>query len=228
MSGFPTLDPVLPRVSVTYSIGEEVANTVTHGLGAVLGIVGLAVLVAYAAPTGDIKLLVGCSVFGATLIITYAASALYHGIPIETAKPVLKAIDHAAIYLLIAGTYTPFTLSVLAPPWGWSLFSVVWGLAVVGVIFKVFTAGRYEWFSVALYLGMGWVAIVATKPIIELFPTGGILLVFGGGIAYTLGVVFYLWRSLRYHHAIWHVFVIAGSLLHYFAVLLYVIPFVDS
>ena len=150
MSGFPTLDPVLPRVSVTYSIGEEVANTVTHGLGAVLGIVGLAVLVAYAAPTGDIKLIVGCSVFGATLIITYAASALYHGIPIETAKPVLKAIDHAAIYLLIAGTYTPFTLSVLAPPWGWSLFSVVWGLAVVGVIFKVFTAGRYEWFSVAL------------------------------------------------------------------------------
>ena len=174
---------MLPRVSVTYSIGEEVANTVTHSLGAVLGIVGLAVL---------------------------------------------KAIDHAAIYLLIAGTYTPFTLSVLAPPWGWSLFSVVWGLAVVGVIFKVFTAGRYEWFSVALYLGMGWVAIVATKPIIELFPTGGILLVFGGGIAYTLGVVFYLWRSLRYHHAIWHVFVIAGSLLHYFAVLLYVIPFVDS
>ncbi|WP_348673834.1 hemolysin III family protein [uncultured Abyssibacter sp.] len=211
---------------MSYSVGEEIAHTITHGLGAVLGIGGLAVLVGFAVPTGDVKLLVGCSVFGATLIVTYTASALYHGIPHETAKPVLKAIDHASIYLLIAGTYPPFALSVLTPPWGWSLFAVVWSLAAVGVIFKVFTAGRYDWFSVALYLGMGWVAVVATKPIIELFPLGGILLMLGGGIAYTLGVVFYLWRSLKYHHAIWHVFVIAGSLLHYFAVLFYVIPYV--
>ncbi|MEN8820212.1 MAG: hemolysin III family protein [Abyssibacter sp.] len=211
-------------MSVTYSAGEEIANTVTHGLGAVLGIVGLAVLVGFAVPTGDVKLVIGCSVFGGTLILTYAASALYHGIPIATAKPVLKAIDHASIYLLIAGTYTPFTLSVLEPPWGWSLFAVVWSLAGLGVVFKIFTAGRYEWFSVALYLGMGWVAIVATKPILELFPMGGIALMVGGGLAYTLGVAFYLWRSMRYHHAIWHLFVITGSVLHYFAVLLYIIP----
>lgn len=211
-------------MTAAYSAREEVANAATHGLGAVLGIAGLVILVSYAVLAGDPKLVVGCAIFGSTLILTYSASALYHGIPLEAAKPVLKVIDHSAIYLLIAGTYTPFTLSVLSPAWGWSLFGVVWGLAAAGVIFKVFTAGRFRWLSVSLYLGMGWVAVVATKPIIETFATGGIALVVAGGLAYTLGVVFYLWRSMPYHHAIWHLFVLAGSTLHFFAVLLYVIP----
>ena len=207
-----------------YTHREEIANAITHGLGTVHGIVGLAVIVARATLTGDTTLIVGVSIFGATLILLYGASTVYHSVPIESARPVLKAIDHSAIYLLIAGTYTPFTLSALPGAWGWSLFGVVWGLALVGVVFKIFTTGRFKGLSLALDLGMGWVAVVATKPFIEVVPTGGVVLVVLGGLAYSLGVVFYVWNRLPYNHAIWHLFVLAGSVLHYFAVLLYVVP----
>ncbi|MBR9814826.1 hypothetical protein GYB61_13355 [bacterium] len=173
-----------------YTHREEIANAITHGMGTVLGIVGLAVIVARATLTGDTTLIVGVSIFGATLILLYGASTVYHSVPIPAARPVLKAIDHSAIYLLIAGTYTPFTLSALPGAWGWSLFGVVWGLALIGVVFKIFTAGRFKYVSLGRYLGMGWVAVVATKHLLAVVPTGGVVMVVPGGVAYSLGVVF--------------------------------------
>jgi hemolysin III len=210
-----------------YTLGEEVAHALTHGLGIVLAIAGLAVLVARAALYGDAWHMVGASIFGATLVLMYTASTLYHGIPGEhlpNAKRVLRVIDHSSIYLLIAGTYTPFTLVTLNGPWGWSLFGVTWGLALAGVIFKIFATGRFEKLSLAIYLGMGWCAVVAIKPLVATLAPGGLALLVGGGLAYTGGVVFYALDHKRYFHAIWHAFVLAGSVLQYFAVLFYVIP----
>lgn len=207
-----------------YTLGEEIAHAITHGLGAVLAIVGLCVLVARSAVYGDIWHLVSSSVFGATLVMMYAASTLYHSIPLPRAKHVLRIIDHSTIYLLIAGTYTPFTLVTLHGVWGWSLFAFTWGLAIVGVLFKLVATGRYEKLSVSVYLLMGWCVLAAIKPLYHALPTGGLLLLLAGGLSYSGGVAFYTWQSLRYHHAIWHVFVLAGSMLHFFAVLFYVIP----
>ena len=207
-----------------YTLAEEIANSVTHGVGIVLAIAGLAVMTAFATLNGDAWHVVACSIFGATLILLYTTSTLYHSIQTERAKQVLRILDHSAIFLLIAGTYTPFTLVSLRGPWGWSLFGVIWGLAVAGVIFKLFMGGRLHGVVVALYVAMGWVIVVAAQPMIEKVALGGLLLLAGGGIAYTAGVVFYKWRSLRFHHAIWHGFVLLGSALHFFAVLFYVIP----
>jgi hemolysin III len=193
-------------------------------LGAVLSIVGLCVLVARAAMYGDIWHLVSCSVFGATLVMMYTASTLYHSIPLPRAKRVLRIIDHSTIYLLIAGTYTPFTLVTLHGVWGWSLFAFTWGLALVGVLFKLVATGRYERVSLLVYLLMGWCVLAAIKPLYHALPTGGLVLLAAGGLSYSGGVAFYSWESLRYHHAIWHVFVLAGSILQFFAILLYVVP----
>jgi hemolysin III len=210
-----------------YTFGEEVAHALTHGLGIVLAIAGLAVLVARAALYGDTWHMVGASIFGATLVLMYTASTLYHGIPGEhlpNAKRVLRVIDHSSIYLLIAGTYTPFTLVTLNGAWGWSLFGVTWGLALAGVVFKIFATGRFEKLSLAIYLGMGWCAVVAIKPLVATLAPGGLALLVAGGLAYTGGVAFYALDHKRYFHAIWHGFVLAGSVLQYFAVLFYVIP----
>jgi hemolysin III len=209
-----------------YSLGEEIAHALTHGVGVLLAIVGLTVLVARAAMYGTAWHVVACSVFGATLVLMYAASTLFHSIPnaLPRAKHVLRVVDHSMIYFLIAGTYTPFTLVTLHGAWGWSLFGVTWGLAAVGVVFKIFATGRYEKLSLVIYLAMGWCAIVAFKPIGMHLPTGGILLTLAGGLAYSGGVVFYVWERLRYHHAIWHLFVLAGSVLQYFAIFFYVVP----
>ncbi len=207
-----------------YSIGEEIAHAVTHGLGAVLSVAGLTILVAYATLYGEARHVVGSAIFGATLVLMYTASALYHSIPLPRAKQVLRVIDHSSIYLLIAGTYTPFALVTLHGPWGWSLLVVTWSLALGGVVFKIFLTGRFEKLSLAIYLAMGWCAIIAIKPLLLSLETGGLLLVLAGGLSYTGGVAFYVWERLRYHHAIWHAFVLAGSVLHYFAVLFYVIP----
>ncbi|ROH93068.1 hemolysin III family protein [Stagnimonas aquatica] len=217
------------RVRVTlpdsiYSLGEEIAHALSHGVGAFAAIAGLAVLVAKAALYGNAWHVVSASVFGATLILMYTASALFHSIPLPRSKQVLRVIDHCCIYLLIAGTYTPFTLVTLHGPWGWSLFALTWGLAAVGVVFKIFTTGRYEALSLAVYLAMGWCAVLAIKPLLAALPAGGLWLLLAGGLSYSLGVVFYAWEKLPYHHAIWHLFVLAGSVLHYFAVLFYVIP----
>lgn len=190
----------------------------------VLAIIGLVVLVARATLYGDIWHIVAVSVFGATMVLMYTASTLYHSIPLPRAKRVLRVIDHSLIYFLIAGTYTPFTLVTLHGPWGWSLFGVTWGLAAVGVVFKIFATGRYEKLSLAIYLGMGWCALAAIKPLLSTLEPGGLILMLAGGLAYSGGVAFYVWERLRYHHAIWHLFVLAGSVLHFFAILLYVVP----
>lgn len=200
------------------------AHASTHGFGALLAVIGLVVLVARAALYGDHWHVIGCSIFGATLVMMYTASTLYHAIPLARPKRILRVLDHSLIYFLIAGSYTPFTLVTLRGPWGWGLLVFVWALALIGVIFKIYATGRFERISLAIYLLMGWAVTVAIKPLVVALDPGGLALLAAGGLTYTGGVAFYVWERLRYHHAIWHLFVLAGSVLHYFAVLLYVIP----
>jgi len=215
MAAAPTSHPI--------ELGEEIANSITHGIGALLAVGGVAVLVTLAALRGTAWHVVGCSVFGGSLVLLYLASTLYHAIPVPRAKRALQALDHAGILFLIAGTYTPFTLVTLRGPWGWTLFGIVWGLAVLGVALELLAPGRRV-IAVALYLVMGWTAVIAMRPLVAGMATGGIRLLVLGGLAYTLGVVFYAWRRLPYHHALWHGFVMLGSAAHFFAVLFYVIP----
>ena len=215
-----TSGALIPR----YSFGDELASSVIHGVGIVLSIAGLATLVAFAALHGNALTVVACAVFGTSLVLLYTASTLYHSISVAAAKPALRALDHIAIYVLIAGTYTPFTLIALPGVWGWSLFVVVWALALAGGALELGLLKRYHKLAVLLYVGMGWIGMTAFGPLSKHLQTGGMLLLIGGGVAYTAGVPFYLWRRLPYHHALWHVFVLAGSVLHFLAVLLYVIP----
>ena len=211
-------------MSSRYSIGEEIAHSVTHGVGALLSIVGLAVLVAFSSVYGDAWHIVSTSIYGATLILLYTASTLYHGIPHEGAKKILQRLDHAAIFLLIAGTYTPFTLVNLRGDWGWILFGMVWVIAIAGIALELLCEKPNKRLSISLYLGLGWLVLVAIKPMVSSVETGGLLLLLAGGICYSFGVIFYVWKKLAYHHAIWHLFVLAGSALHYFSVLFYVVP----
>ena len=210
--------------TTSYSVGEEIANSITHGIGALLSIGGLAVLVGFASLRGDAWHITSCSIFGSTLILLYVASTLYHSIPLPNIKGVLRTIDHSAIYLLIAGTYTPFMLVNLRGPWGWSLFGIIWGIALAGILLKTTTFGRRPRVSLSLYLAMSWIVIIALKPMLAVLDKGGLELLLFGGLAYTGGVVFYAWKKLPYSHAIWHLFVMAGSCLHFFAILFYVIP----
>jgi len=205
-------------------LSTELANTVTHGLGLLLSIAGLVTLVVSASRNGSPKVIVACSVYGATLVLLYLASTLYHSVGSLYARRVFRSIDHAAIYLLIAGTYTPFTLISLGGAWGWSIFGVAWGLALLGIVFKTFFTGRFEFFSGALYLGMGWLAIIAIKPVLANLPTGEIVWIVAGGLAYSLGMIFYAWHSMPHHHAVWHLFVMLGSTCHFFAIMYYVVP----
>lgn len=207
-----------------YSVREEIAHSAIHGLGIVLSVAGLVALVLVARRTGDPWHVMACSVYGASLILLYLASTLYHSVPSARAKRVLRILDHSAIYLLIAGTYTPFTLISLRGGWGWTLFGLVWGMAVLGIALKIAAIGRFRWLSMVLYLGMGWLVVIALEPLLLAVSRGGVRLLFLGGLSYTLGTVFYGWRRLPYHHAVWHAFVLAGSVLHFFAVLLYVAP----
>jgi hemolysin III len=206
-----------------YSVREEIASSVIHGVGIVLSIAGLAVLAAVAASGGDARHIASVAIYGTTLILLYTASTLYHGVPVERAKPILRQLDHAAIYLLIAGTYTPFTLITLHGPWGWSLFAIVWTLAIAGMVL-VMRGMRRRAVAVALYIGLGWIGLVALGPLVRSLPPGGLWLLFGGGACYTLGVPFYVAKRVRFNHALWHCFVLAGSILQFFAVLLYVLP----
>ena len=221
MTGTATLQPLPP---LRYSSSEEIAHSIIHGLGIVLSIAGLAVLVAFAVLRGDAWVVTGCSVFGATLVLLYVASTLYHSISHIRIKRILQQIDHSAIYLLIAGTYTPFTLINLRGGWGWTLFGLIWGFAVFGIVLTLAAPGRFKRLSLALYLGMGWLIVIAAGPLGRAVAPGGIRLLVLGGAVYSLGVVFYVWRRLPYHHAVWHGFVLVGSVLHFFAVLLYAIP----
>lgn len=215
---------VATAVAPRYASGDELASSVVHGIGIVLSVAGLATLVAFSAILGDARAIVSSAVFGTTLILLYTASTLYHSIPGDTAKRVLRTLDHIAIFLLIAGTYTPFTLLALPGAWGWSLFAAIWALATVGSALELGWLKRYRKFAVLLYVAMGWIGLVAFRPLADSLATGGLALLIGGGVAYTLGVPFYLARKMPYHHTVWHVFVLAGSVLHYLAVLLYVLP----
>ena len=197
---------------------EEIANSITHGIGLLLSIAGFVVLLVFAILRGTPIHIIACSVYGATLICLYAASTLYHAVTSPRLKRALKIFDHASIYLLIAGTYTPFLLLNLRGAWGWSLFGVVWGLAFAGILFKFWFVDHFEFLSTAVYLAMGWLVIIAAKPVLTHVPTVTLLWVLAGGLLYSSGVIFYIWKRLPYSHVIWHLFVLAGSACHYIAI----------
>ena len=201
--------------------GEDLANSISHGLGVVSIVVGTPFLVLAAYHKGGAWSIIGSSIFAAAVAMLYLASTLYHGLPEGNAKRIFRMIDHGAIFLLIAGTYTPFTLGVLRGPWGWTLFGIIWGLAAVGLFTVAHPRTRHHRLTVALYLAMGWMIVIALRPLIAAVPLPGILLLVAGGLAYTGGVIFYATDRLRYFHLVWHVFVLAGTTLHFFAVLNY-------
>ena len=202
-------------------MGEEIANAVSHGVGFVAAAIGAPFLIAHAARHGDTAAVVGASVFSATMLVLYLASTLYHALPPSRAKHVFRILEHSAIFLLIAGTYTPFTLGVLRGPWGSTLLGLVWTLALVGILLKVLGGVRYPIVSTALYIGMGWLVVVAVEPLSVRVAQPGLWWLVFGGLAYTLGVIFFAMKRLRYAHFIWHLFVLAGTACHFVAVLLY-------
>jgi hemolysin III len=205
----------------TPSLGEEIANSVSHGVGFLATLVATPFLVMAAARRGGLVAILGASVFAGTVAVLYLASTLYHALPRNKAKRVFQVIDHSAIFLLIAGTYTPFTLGVLRGTWGWTLFGVVWGMAVLGVTLKSVGGIRYPQLSTTLYICMGWLALIAIRPLWPHIPVAGWLWLIVGGLAYTAGIAFYAAERLRYGHLVWHVFVLIGTTCHFFAVLWY-------
>ena len=206
-----------------YKLGDILANAITHGIGAVFAVAGAVYLIA-ASTRGTVWLVVSCSVFSGTLVLVYVCSTLYHSLVRTRARHVLQVLDHSSIYLLIAGTYTPFTLIALRGPLGWFIFCVVWSLAIAGVVFKSFAVARFAVASAVVYLFQGWFIVVAVRPLLHAIGWHGMIWLGAGGLAYTLGIVFFALDRLRYFHAAWHLFVLAGSVAHYFAILLYVVP----
>ncbi len=205
----------------TQSIGEEIANSVSHGIGLMGAIAAVPILVVAAAKQGDVAGIVGASVFGATMVLLYLTSTLYHALPTSKAKSLFQILDHAAIFLLIAGTYTPFTLGVLHGAWGWTLFGLVWGFAIIGVILKATTGDRFQTLSTCLYLAIGWLVLIAIVPLWNNMPIWGLFWLLCGGISYTAGVVFFAADRIPYFHFVWHLFVIMGTACHFIAVLYY-------
>jgi hemolysin III len=203
------------------SLGEEIANAVSHGVGLVAAVVASPFLIIVAARRGGPAFVVGASIFAAAMVLLYLTSTLYHAMPRSRAKRVLRVMDHGAIFLLIAGTYTPFTLGVLRGGWGWTMFGLVWGLAILGIALKAIAGLRYPVLSTCLYIGMGWLAIIAIRPLWLHVPAPGLLWLVGGGVAYTAGVAFYAVDRHRYMHFVWHLFVLAGTVCHFVAVLNY-------
>lgn len=202
------------------SRGEEIANSVSHGVGLVATLIATPFLIMHTVRHADAALVAGASLFAVTMMLLYLSSTLYHALPQGKAKHVFKIIEHSAIYLLIAGTYTPFTLGVLRGPWGWTLFGVIWGLAVMGVILKVFDKMHNPIISTSLYLLMGWLILIAVYPLYTRMPALGLLWLVAGGVAYTVGVFFFMMDSrLRYGHFIWHLFVMVGTACHYIAII---------
>ncbi len=204
-------------------VREEVANSVTHGLGLLASIAGAAVLVTLGAERGGTWQAASAAIYGASLVALYAASTLYHAFKWTGARHLLRTLDHCAIFLLIAGTYTPVALVGIRGGWGWTLFGVAWTLAAAGIVFKIFATGRLEVLSTAAYIAMGWLCIIAVKPMFVLLSPGALVLLGLGGLFYTAGTVFYHRKSVPYSHAVWHLFVIAGSLCHYLAIALYIL-----
>ncbi len=218
-----TMIATLPLPEQTQSPGEEIANSISHGIALLAALSATPFLIIAAVDHGCTANIVGSSVFAATMVLLYLSSTLYHALPGDKARQVLQILDHGAIYLLIAGTYTPFTLGVLSGTWGWTLFGLVWGLAFVGILLKAVGGIRYPALSTGLYLAMGWLVLVAIKPLWLLVPGWGLFWLLAGGIAYTTGVAFFVAKRLAYSHFIWHLFVIVGTTCHFFAVLWYAI-----
>ena len=203
---------------------EEILNVLTHGIGFLLSIVALSLMVVYASMDGNAWHIVGAAIFGTSLVILYLASTLFHGAREPHWRKWLNVFDHASIYVLIAGTYTPFLLVTLNGPWGWSLFGVIWGLAIAGVVFKIFYTGKFKTVSTIIYILMGWLIVIAIVPLVENLTTMGLFWLLMGGIAYSVGAVFYMLNRVPFNHAIFHVFVLGGSICHFISVFWYVIP----
>jgi hemolysin III len=204
------------------SVGEEIANAVSHGIGSLLAMIAALVLVTGAVQRGGVAEIAGASIFGTTMVLAYLTSTLYHALPRNRAKRLFRILDHGAIFLLIAGTYTPFTLGPLRGTWGWTLLGLVWALAFAGIVIKAIAGVRYPKLSTSLYIAMGWLVIVAIEPLRLNLPLSGFFWLLAGGIAYTAGVAFFAPKRLRYGHFVWHLFVLAGSACHFAAVLWYV------
>jgi len=204
-----------------WQLGDEWANKLTHGVGFILSFIGQIFLIAFPLLEGNLWKLFSYSIFGSSLITLYGTSTIYHSAKDFSKKHLFRLLDHCAIYLLIAGSYTPFTLIALQGPWGWSLFAIVWSLAILGICFKVFFIGKFHKTSACIYLLMGWLVVIAIEPLINSLTTESLYLVFAGGMFYTLGIIFFLFDHKRFYHAIWHLFVLGGSACHYFAVLWY-------
>jgi hemolysin III len=203
------------------SLGEEIANSLSHGLGFLATVAAFPMLVMAAQQRGDTAAIVGASVFATTMVLLYLASTLFHALPRCRAKRVFQILDHSAIYLLIAGTYTPFTLGVLRGDWGWTLFGLVWAMAIAGTVLKAFGGVRYTTLSTWTYLAMGWLVVIAAKTVWTLVPGWGLFWLIAGGVAYTAGAVFFMAERIRYFHFVWHLFVVAGTACHFIAVLRY-------
>jgi hemolysin III len=210
--------------SARYTRGEELANGLTHALGLLLSVAGMFMLLHAPALAGSVRDVCACAVYAATLILLYTTSTLYHCATRAETKRVLRTLDHVAIFLLIAGTYTPFVLIALQGTWGWTLFGIIWTLAAVGVAVELSALRRFRSLMVVLYIAMGWIGLIAIKPLLAALPAAALWLLFLGGASYTFGVLFYRWRALPYHHAVWHLFVLAGSVLQYFAIFWFVVP----
>jgi hemolysin III len=214
----------LSKVQHRYWNIEEIFNSATHGFALALSAVGMVILVILAARYGSAWHIVSCAIYGTSLLLLYTTSTLYHASRRPKARKVLRALDHASIYVLIAGTYTPFVLVNLRGGWGWTLFGLVWGLALGGIVFKAFFAGRFNVISLAVYLGMGWLVAIAIHPLVRAVPDLGLLFLLLGGLAYSLGTIFYATDAKPFRHLVWHCFVLAGSVFHYFAIMVSVLP----
>ena len=207
-----------------YTKKEEMVNAITHGIGVLLSITALVFLVMFAVQNGSTWHVVTFTIYGVSMLLLYLSSTLVHSFPEGKLKDLFEIFDHAAIYLFIAGTYTPFTLIVINGALGWTLLGIVWGIAIVGIVFKSFFVKKFMYISTVLYIAMGWLIVIGWNPLVNTLPTAGITLLVVGGLLYTIGAIFYVWRGFTFHHAVWHLFVLAGSVTHFFAILFYVTP----
>ncbi|MFE0554687.1 hemolysin III family protein [Paenibacillus sp. FSL W8-0187] len=208
----------------TYPRREEIANAITHGIGAALSVAALVLLIVFSSLKGTAWHVVSFTIYGSTMLLLYLSSTLVHGLRDGKAKDFFEFMDHSSIYLFIAGTYTPFLLVAIRGTLGWSLFGIVWGVALFGVVFKAFFVKKFLFLSTVFYIAMGWLIVIAWNPLTAVVAPQGMNLLAIGGVLYTLGTIFYVWRGFPYHHAIWHLFVLAGSILHFFAILIYLLP----
>ncbi len=208
----------------TYTLGEDLANAISHGIGACLSVAALVLCVVQAARHGTVAGVVGASIYGATLIVLYTMSTLYHAITNQSARKVLRVFDHVSIYLLIAGTYTPITLVTIRGAMGWVIFGVVWGMAVLGIVLNSVSIEKFKKFSIVSYIMIGWAVVIGMRQVIENMPKNGLVFLVIGGVLYTVGIIFYALKKVKYMHSVWHLFVLAGSIMHFFCVYLYVLP----